>query len=429
MFANTQRPAAGAMRFRAGVLANLPVRALVLALFLASFAGSVCAEPAWRASIGVVQEYTDNVDEERDGKQDHITSLRPSLSYRRESSRLSLSADYSGDYRHYARGTNDEEFNHDLNARALLDAWESFLFMEATDTFRLVNEDVTEGNVSEGDATSELVQQNIFTFSPYIEPRFGERGKARIGYAFSNVWYEDEDKGGKDIHRGFVDTDYELTARSTLLAGFSSTREFSEDDTMDRHIVYVGGRYDYSEHGSAFLKIGPQYTRYRDMGESSISLFWDAGLEHDFGFVQLGVTSSISFQDDPETGDTYEFRYGTVRLDRSWERFSAGVSASLEDYEKTANGGSGKDTVRRITLRTELSYEFSARLTGTAGLVHEFEDSDGSPRLWRGSIGLDYALTESLNLSTWYRFKDSSSDDGDEDFRVNKVGLQLTYLF
>lgn len=413
---------------------NPIMRIFILTILALVLAVPAFAEPAWKASIGVAQEYTDNVDEEHDGEHDHITSLRPALSYKREGSRLSLDAAYAGDYRYYARQPSDEEFNHNLNAHALLDAWNSFLFLEATDVFRLVNEDVTEGNATEDDSTSGLVQQNTFTFSPYITPRFGERGQAKIGYAYSNIWYDDSDKDSKNIHKGFADADYELTDRAALLSGYSYTQEISEDDTVDRHIAYLGGRYAYSERGTVHLKIGPQYTRYRDDGTSSTSVYWDAGLNHDFGPVQLALTSGISFDDDPDTGETYERKFATARLTRAWERTTASVFTSLEDYEESAGDSrddkdNGIDSIRRTTLGLNLSHELTARLTGTAGLSYDFDDSDDNTKRWIANLGLTYALSENMNLSGWYRFKDSASDDIDEDYQVNRVGLQLTYNF
>lgn len=405
-----------------------------LSLFLAPPVGSALAEPAWKASIGLAQEHTDNVNEEHGGRSDHITSLRPALSYTREGSRLSLDASYAGDYRYYARQTRDEKFNHNLKARALLDAWNSFFFLEATDTYRLVNKDVTRGNSTLEDSSSaDLVQQNIFTFSPFVTPRFGGRGQAKIGYAFSNIWYDDPDREGKDIHRGFVDADYELTQRASLLSGYSYAREISEDDTLGRHIAYIGGRYAYSEHGAVFLKAGPQHTRRHDQGTSSTSLFWDAGLNHDFGILQLALATGVAFDDDPDTGETYERRYGTARLTRPWERTTVSVFTTVDEYEESVGRGrsivKGGDSIRRTALGLDLSHEFTARLTGTAGLSHDFEDSDDNTRRWMARLGLTYLLSENMNLSAWYRFKDSRSDDLDEDFRVNRVGLQLTYVF
>lgn len=426
---------------RTTIVLGTPVNQLVwtvlLALFVTSITCHAFAEPEWKASLGVSGEYTDNAGEEHDGEEDFITALRPNLSYNREGGRLLFQSAYSGDYRYYTRETEDEEFNHDLRVRALLEAAEEFFFIDATETYRLVNEDRTRGDVREEDSTSELVQQNTFTFSPYITPRFGDRASAKVGYAYSNIWYDDSDKDSKNIHRGFLDGDYELSDRASLLSGYSYTMELSEDDTLDRHIAYIGGSYEYSANGDVYLKLGPQYSRYRDRGTSSTSLYWDAGLNHDFGAVILGLSTGISFEDDPDTGETYERRYATATLTKIWERTRASVYATLEDYEDSADGGSyddddsgeGVESTRRTVFGLNVSHELSARLSGTFGLSHDFDDSDDNTKRWYANLGLTYALSENMKLSAWYRFKDSSSDDIDEDYRVNRVGLQLTYLF
>ena len=413
----------------------MQISILVLAVATLSLAVPAFAEQEWKASLGVGAEYTDNAGEEHDGEEDIITSLRPSLSYNREGGRLLFQSAYSGDYRYYTRETEDEELNHDLRVRALLEAADDFFFIDATETYRLVNEDRRRGDVREEDSTSELVQQNNFTFSPFITPRFGERASARIGYAYTNIWYDDSDKDSKNIHRGFLDGDYELSDRASLLSGYSYTMELSEDDTLDRHIVYFGGSYEYSANGDVYLKLGPQYSSYRDRGTSSTSLYWDAGLNHDFGPVLLNLASGVSFEDDPDTGETYERKFATVTFTKVWDRTTARGYTSLEDYEDSADGSrnaeetDGVESTRRTVFGLNVSHELSARLTGTLGLSHDFDDSDDNTKRWYANLGLTYALSETMNLSAWYRFKDSSSDDIDEDYRVHRVGVQLTYLF
>lgn len=233
-----------------------------------------------------------------------------------------------------------------------------------------------------------------------------------------------------------MDGDYELTETASLLTGYSYTQELSEDETLHRHIAYIGGRYAYSEAGSVFLKAGPQYTRYQERDTSATSLYWDAGLDHDFGAVQLNLSSGVSFEDDPDTGQTYERRHGTVRLTKVWERTTASVYTTLEDYEENSGvddvdreTGEDAESIRRTVLGLNISHELTARLTGTLGLSHDFEDSDENTKRWLASLGLNYALSDKMNLGAWYKFKDSTSDDEDEEFRVNRIGLQLTYLF
>ena len=411
---------------------------LIIALLLVSAASSAWAEPEWKASLAVSEEFNDNTGEDHEGEEDFITSLRPSLSYVREGSRLQFQSSYRGNYQYYAKDTEDKEFNHDLNVHALLDAWESFFFVEATEIYSLVNQDRTKGDAREEDSTTDLVQQNRFTLSPYIIPHFGERTQAKIGYAFSDIRYEDDDGDSKNIHRGFVDGEHELSPVLSLLTGYSYTQELWEDDTLDRHIAYLGGRYAYAENGNVFLKIGPQYTRYRERDNSATSTFWDAGLDHDFGMVQLNLSTGVTFEDDPDTGETYERKYATIRLIKAWQRTTASIFTTLGDYDEGADGSDGRnrsdnetgDSVRRTALGLNISHEFSPRLTGTLGLIHDFEDdTDDDTKRWYANLGLNYALSEKLGLGWWYRFKDSSSNDVDEDYRVNRVGVQLTMLF
>jgi uncharacterized protein (PEP-CTERM system associated) len=227
-----------------------------------------------------------------------------------------------------------------------------------------------------------------------------------------------------------VDGEYELSGQTTLLSGYSYTQELWEDETLDRNIAYLGGRYAYAENGVVYLKIGPQHTRYRDSDTSSSSLFWDAGLDHDFGAVLLHLGTGVSFEDDPDTGETYERRFGTLRLSKSWSRTTASVYSTLEEYEDRSDEGEDGEDVRRTVLGMNLSHELSERLTASIGLIHDFRDrADDDTRRWYANIGLRYALSERVGLSCWYRFKDSSSDDSDEDYQVNRVGVQLTMTF
>lgn len=404
---------------------------LIATVLLLFFASAVWAESEWIPSISVSEEYNDNVDEEHDAEEDFITTVSPSLGYRYEDARVQFDAAYTLDWNTYAKGTRDQEFNHDAKVYGLLDAWQNFLFLEVQDTYRLVNEDVTRGEVREEDSTRDQVQQNMFTFSPYITPRFGDRTSAKIGYAYNNIWYDDDDYDLKNIHRGFIDGDYELSARASLLSGYSYAMELSDEDTLDRHIFYGGARYAYAENGNLRFKIGPMYSRYRDRDTSSSSVYWDAGLDHDFGVVRFDLATGISFDDDPDTGETFERRYGTVTLSKAWPRTTASVFSTFEDYEESADSDTDEtESGERVSLGTSLSHELTQRLTASASVVHDFEiDSDEDTKRWYANAGLSYAVSERVGLHAWYRFKDSDSDDLDDDFTVNRIGLQLTMTF
>lgn len=386
----------------------------------------VWAEPAWRASLGVSEEYNDNTREERHGEGDFVTSVKPSVGYRREGSRTLVEADYRGVWSHYAANTRDQEFNHDARGRVLVEAWEDFLFFDVSDTYRMVNRDTTRGEVIEEDSTINQVQQNVFSLSTYVTPRLGTRGAVKTGYAYSNVWYEDEGET-KNIHTVFADLTYELTLRAMLLSGYSYTRQLADDGDLDRHVGYVGARYQYAPESSVFIKVGPRYTRYAERDSSSTTLFWDAGWTHDFGHVRLDVLSGVKVEDDPDSGDTYDKRFGTVRLTKEFQRTTLGLFATREEYEQEGDD----DTTRRTYAGVTASHELSARLTCLASIARDLQRETDEDRIrWYGSLILKYALAEDLAAEAWYRYKDASnSGDDDDEYSVHRIGVQLTKRF
>ncbi len=396
------------------------------------------AEPEWRASLGVGEEYNDNIREERNGEGDFVTNVKPSVGYRHEGAQTLVEAGYTGTWKHYAANTMDQEFNHDARARALVDAWRNFLFFDVGDVYRMVNRDTTRGDVIEEDSTLDQVQQNTFSFSSYITPRFGDRGSMKTGYAYSNIWYE-KDGEAKNIHRGFADLIYELSPRSALLSGYSYTYQISNSGDQNQHIAYLGASYQYAQNSRLFAKAGPQYTRYGESGTSSLSLYWDAGWTHDFGHVLLDVTTGVKSEDDPDSGDTYDKRFGTVRLSRPFERGVVSVFTTVEDYEQ--DGGSdttvedygqegGSDTARRLYAGVNVSHELTSRLSGALSVSRDLQDeSSENTTRWYGSLAFKYALAEDLAAEAWYRYKDVSNSEGDDDYAVHRIGVQLTKQF
>lgn len=413
---------------------------LMILCMAACLATQAWAEPAWKASLAVSEEYTDNAEEERGGRTDFVTSLIPSLGYRYEGGRALLESSYTGAWKHYARGTEDQEFDHDLNVHGLLDVWQNFLFLDVKDTYSLVNEDATRGERLEEDSGDDLVQQNRFTFSPFITPRFGERTETKLGYRYTNIWYDDDDYEKKNIHAGFVDVIHELTPTTSLLSGYSSTWEMSDEEgDLNRHIVYVGASYEYGEGSRVFAKVGPQYTRYSDSDESSTSLFWDAGWTHDFGSVLLDVTTGVTFEDDPETGQTYDKQFLTTRLTKEFQRTVVSVFVTLEDYEEEGDGYSESrrkteysiDSGRRTYTGFSVKHELTSRLTGTVNAAYDLNDeSSEDVKRWHAGIVFKYALAEDLDAELWYRYKDVSGEEDEEDnYTANRIGMLVRKTF
>lgn len=392
----------------------------------------VWAETSWKATLALSEEYTDNAAEEHDGEEDFITAFRPALSLNYDSARLMFQSAYMGDYRYYAQETLDNELNHDLSVRGVVEAVEDLFFLEATERYSLVNQDRTKGDVVEGDSTTGQVQQNVFFFSPYFTPRISDRANLKTGYAYSNIWVDD-DRSLKNRHRGFLDGDYGVSSNFSLLYGSSYTMDMTDSYILDRYVAYLGGRYSYAEKSGFYLKLGPQYSRNRNLDSRSRDLFWDAGYNHDFGILQFALNTGLTVEDDPDTGETLDRKFVTATVTKPWERTKLSFYTTLEEYDSTSSSSSvstsSNEDIQRVTLGANLSHEITDRLLLTAGLRHDFDDSTDNTERWYANLGLAYSLTETWNVSSWYRFKDSSSDDIDKDYKVNSVGLQVSKSF
>lgn len=383
------------------------------------------AEPEWRASVGIGEEYNDNTNEKRHGKGDFVTTLEPAVGYRHEGVRTLLEGEYRGTWNHYADNTRDQEFNHDARAHALFEAWRNFLYFDLSDTYQLVNLDTTRGEVVEDDSSLDQVQRNTFSFSTFITPRLGERGQLKTGYAYNNIWYEKRGES-KNIHAGFADLTYELSDRMELLSGYGYTLQLAGSGDLDRHVAYLGLGFQFAANSVVFVKAGPRFTHYHESGASSTKLFWDAGWTHDFGRLLLEARSGLDAEDDPDSGDTYDKRYGTIRLTKEFDRSSVGVFATLEDYDQEDS-----DSIRRTYAGLTLGHDLTPRLKGVASIARDLRTEDSDDRVrWYGSVVFRYALAEDLAAEAWYRHKDVlNSEDDDDDYAVHRIGVRLTKQF
>jgi hypothetical protein len=140
--------------------------------------------------------------------------------------------------------------------------------------------------------------------------------------------------------------------------------ELSEDDTLDRHILYTGSRHAYSEKGICASRSAPVFA-IQGSRHQFRRRFLGRGTDHDFGAVQLGVSTGITFDDDPDTGETYERKYGTVTLSKAWPRTTAACSRPSRTTRRALTRSDDTESGQRVAIGTSLSYELTPRLTAS----------------------------------------------------------------
>ncbi|EPR37244.1 PEP-CTERM system associated protein [Desulfovibrio sp. X2] len=405
----------------------------LLTLMLLLICAPAFAETTYRASVSVGEEYNDNVNQSHNPTGDFVTVVKPSVGFRYQGPKLLFESDYSGTYNWYAKATRDTEAIHNFGGHGLLDVWNEFFYLDAADKYQNVYRDSTRGNVVEGDQSTTVnqVAQNTFTLSPYIQPRFGDRTTAMVGYRYTDIAYDSSSSVDKQSHTGFTDWTYEMSQLTSLLAGYSYTEEQAGSggsNGYQRQMGYVGAQYQYTEDGMIYAKVGPSSTHYDQTGETKTTPFWDAGITQGFGSVTVSLTSSLSYTDDPNSNDSYQHISNKLTISKEFERTTVSVFGGLDQYESGLNGS----TTNRSSVGASISHQLTQRLSANANILYELQDASASndTNRWYGGAGLRYDMGEGYAAELWYRAKESFTNGSTGDnYTVNRFGLQLSKQF
>jgi uncharacterized protein (PEP-CTERM system associated) len=141
-------------------------------------------------SIGIEQEYNDNVGFTADNKQDDfITRIRPGLLMNVDTQRLQGTLNYSPSIDFYWNGTSDNGISHFGNGQFLGTIVPDLLFIDVRGAagVRSLSGGSSDPNARSSVGRQDQVQTVSFSVSPYLVQRFGGWASARTGYVYSYV--------------------------------------------------------------------------------------------------------------------------------------------------------------------------------------------------------------------------------------------------
>ena len=235
---------------------------------------------------------------------------------------------------------------------------------------------------------------------------------------------------------------YAWTRRfSTVVNWATSGIIYDGDDVEDRWSNHIGlqGRYLWTRATTLVGEYRFGFTEYENGGADYISHYVLAGIDHMFSRNTMGTVRVGAEFRDYDNFDSKSSPYIEASLvQRLNEGFRLRWAAryGLEDSEL----GSFET---RTSIRTGVTaeYDFSPRLTGTAGLTYvhsELEDSaiagvsDGEEDFFGINLGLSYLLYSNVRLEGGYSF---GTLDSDIDFGISRdfdrhrvfVGMSATF--
>ena len=375
-------------------------------------------------SITLGEEYTDNVFESNHKRSDYVTRAMPGLALTYVMPFWDWDVAYFYDYRYYARNSRSSDDTHNLMAKGFIRLIDDFLLLDINDTYRRESLDVSRDRTEEGLFVDQS-DTNNFTVSPYLQFHPTSQTTVKTGYRYTNIWYKEPSGIDRRDHIGFIDIAYDYSSRLTLMANHTYTHDNSIAG-FDRHLPYIGGRYQYGER-SFILALGGFVFDNPEHGSNCNKPYWNVGITHFFDHTSITLASVTLYPVDPEETLTRQTDY-SLGVNRELSRGSVGITFSYSDFS-----GPDIDTDKRYGARLTVRHELLPNLSGNLMCSVDRYDrrfTDDHLRRIIVNPSLSYALPNEFTIGLYYYYIDSHSSHVPEDkYNVNRVGIQLTKTF
>jgi len=406
--------------------------ALVLLLCLTSVGTSYAAEFKLTPSLGVSEEYNDNVfDSAFDVRTDYITHVMPGIALKYKTAFWDWDISYVLDYRYYARNSFTDDHPSTLNARGLITFVDKLLFLDLSEVYERVSTNITQDFTQES-LNNNQTQSNIVTASPYITLQPASTVKTKIGGLFANYWYDDPGSIDKTEYGAFATLDYEIAQNIFINTGYTFTHSEARQDPQfnnyDLHNIFVGPRYEYAEKSFLYGQGGYTIIDYAS-GNQFSNPFWNVGITHNFDTYVATVETRVNYEQDPEQNLTEVTSY-TGKLEKILPRGTVSLSLGYLQYDYL-NDSTQADTDSYQAGIAAL-YELLPRLTGNLAFTAEEFHEKGVGNYTRYFVNptLTYALPKDFSISLDYIFVDYSSKNMAENNRtINRAILEVRKVF
>ncbi|HTG81064.1 MAG TPA: TIGR03016 family PEP-CTERM system-associated outer membrane protein [Geobacteraceae bacterium] len=391
-------------------------------------------EKFFNPSITVSEEYNDNIFEAQDHRQgEFVTRALPGFVMKYRAPFWDWDLGYTLDYRHYDRGTREDEFTHNLGAKGNLRLVDNFLFLDVNDTYSRISLNVIRDTTTDSLFVNQT-DQNIFTLSPYVVFHPASTTSVKTGYRYVKTSYFSSEGIDYEEHGAFLVTTYELSPKSTITA----TVNYSYDDT-DSNLNYsrltpsLGWRHEYAD--KSFVSLEGGYTLLFYTGKTTTSPYWNAALTHTFDFVTASVNTGVTYNTDPLLGTSEQITV-SGRLDKTLQRGTIGLSAL---YSELKNSMMTSEKSRKWEVGASVKHELTQKLTGRLNLTGDKYSGVVNPtfvgiaypyRLFAGA-GVSYELKDLLTLSLDYNYITyrNSIESSANSTEVNRVILGVSKVF
>ncbi len=386
-------------------------------------------------SIAVSEEYNDNIFESpHNKKEDFVTRVLPGFVMAYRTPFWDWDIGYTFDYRHYDKGSRDDEITHNANVKGILRMIDNFLYLDISDHYSRISLDVLRDTTTESLFVNQI-DQNILSLSPYVVLRPATNTTVKTGARYVKTSYFDSAGIDYDEYGAFASVSRELSPKCVLTINANySYDDASSNVNYSRLTPAVGVRYEYAD--KSFIAIEGGYTWLFYAGGTNASPYWNVALTHTFAFVTASASTGIVYNTDPLLGAS-EQQTVAGRLDKTLERGTVSLYASYSDMKNSLN-----DTLisRKFELGTAMKYEVGHKTTVHLDLVADKFGGTSANTTFLGvnypyrflvGTGASLALKDNLILSLDYNYVTyrNSIDSGSNSTDINRVILGVSKTF
>jgi uncharacterized protein, PEP-CTERM system associated len=407
------------------VLMKRTAAAFCVAVSLAS-APAFAAEFRLTPSLTLGEEYNDNLFQTSSRHStEFVTRVQPTVALSATGGGFKTDLFYGLDYRHYAKGSRGDQFDHRAGMKGSLGFFDDFVHLDLSDSYSRVSSDLARDVTAESLVTNQTLQNNA-VISPYLTWHLSGSSTLKTGYRYRDTRYWSGNGIDKTEHDGYAEWSRELTEGLVLSAAYSYAHLSSETNALNRQEVYAGLRYDYGTGNFLYGKLGYDWQSFHS-GSNTGDPFWDAGAGRDFGFLTATAGTKVEYTEDPETLSTRNITHYAT-LGRAFSRGTMSFNASYSKYEKQQV--LGHDVRRKVLLGLAGRYDLRQDLALLLSLSGDRLNGDlrgERPYHLVGGVGLDWTLSGRVVLGTNYThisYRDHL-DSAADSIEVNRVIVEL----
>lgn len=425
------------------------LRIALLTLVVCSVAFPCSADFTLIPGVDLYLEYNDNIYLSSDNEEDDIiTTVSPNIAMEWETPRLDVSLFASVTMEKYLNNTDEDrlgagESTQAATLRALARLYREVFFLQVTDTYSRVPIDEG-GRGGEGNRNINLTDSNTFSVNPFLNLPIMKDTYLRLGYTYTNLWYEEEEADDAESHLYSASLSRTLSPR--VSASLSGTHQQYRPKDADEPVctwfgcvTEPGGTYDYDKDTISF-GLSYQATDRLSLNGSYGHTWFDYDVISDTDSDVWSASADYEISSNYTVGTSYSQSY-TVSVDEG-PRESDSLSAYIEYYKRyTVNfsiSTSNNDYVEidreedtyGAVLSGELPFDDKTGITGLLRYSNFDRSGRDAEEFDRYGLRVSYYYDIRLGrLSTGYIYNRTESDADNGDYDNNIIFLSASLRF